>query len=316
MENKKPEKIKEDNEKADENPPDNNAPGINDGILTEGFLPPEFIEELVEELPPKPPKPKQAPPKIPEKKEKPEIRDILKRSPVKSESFIVLMDRRRPNVYIDLANARYSEQKLHESMYDHLKPELQKLIETLKKVPFAAVVAEPDWQNPPNFKLQYTVISNNDKSNEFNNVFAQMALYNDEIKFRPLSAELKELPNKLTENLDKYMDIAQIEALYERIKQLIQELLKQDYDSSEYQEALTETEELPRGMGEKIIKLINLIKRADIEHDHEDLCQLELKYPDWNPRQTWNYCVPWKMVKRARYKNLIKEVWMQLEKFI
>ena len=316
MEHKNPDKIQEQTKSADENPPDKNAEKINDGILDEGFLPPEFIEEVVAVLPPKPPRPKQAPPKIPEKKDKPEFPDILMRSSVKSESFIVLMDRRRPNVYIDLANGCYSEQKLHESMYDHLNSELRKLITTLTKIPFTAVVADPDWQNPPKFKLQFTVLSNNKKSDELNGIFAQNAFFNNEIKFRALSAELKELPKKLTENLDKYMDISQIEALRERIEQLIRELLKRDYDSAEYHEALTETEELPRGMGEQIIKLINLVKKAELEHDQEDLCQLEFEYPDWEPRQAWNYCVPWKMVKRAKYKNLIKEVLGELEKYI
>jgi len=300
MENKVPEKIPEQGTKTN----DDSTQGE---LLEEGFLSAEFVEEIVSVLPPPPP------PEVPKAKMK--LPDILCRSRVKSESFILLMDPRRPGVYIDLAKSRYSQQILHESLYSHLLPEIQELINFFVRSSFTAAVAEAEWENPPKFKLQYTSVKNNPKTDKLNDIFAQKALNNPDFKFRALSSELQNLPKVLTKDLEKFMDIADIQALHDQIKELIDILLSAEKDSPEYQQAVKETETLPRGLGEKVLKQAELVNRVEMDHDHEDLCMIELDYPTWPAKKVWNYAAAWKMLKRQKNEKFLKEMLEELKEF-
>lgn len=301
MENKAPEEILEAEHKVTDD-------SINDGLLEEGFLSAEFVEEIVSVLPPPPP------PEVPKTKLK--LPDILCRSRVKSESFILLMDPRRPGVYIDLAKSKYSQQILHEALSNHLLPEIQELIKFFVDKPFTAAVAEADWENPPKFKLQYTSVKNNPKTDKLNDIFAQKALNNPDFKFRALSTELQNLPKKLTEELEKSMDIADIEGLREQIENLIKTLLRAEKDSPEYKKTVKETKSLSRGIGEKVLKNTELVNRVEMDHDHEDLCMIVLDYPTWPAKKAWNYAAPWKVINRRKNEKFLKEMLEELEQLI
>jgi hypothetical protein len=276
-------------------------------LLEEGFLSPEFVEEVMAVLPPPPP-----PQERPDNANPPKIPDILARRPIKSESFIVLMDPRRSNVYIDLSKGRYSDQKMHEAQYNHLPAVVQELIRFFVKCPYATAVADAEWEAPPKFTLHYTVLSGFENKDLLNGIFANKALFNDGIKFRAPSVELKNLPQTLTKNLTGFMDIADIEALSIKIKEFIDILLFAEKGSEEYSLTMSDLQNLSKGMREKIIELIELVKQADLDYEREELCTIELDYPTWQPKQAWNYLAPWKVMKRRKYNKLLAEILEEL----
>ncbi len=282
-------------------------PQPDNGLLEEGFLSPEFVDEVMAVLPPPPPLEKR-----PDKAKPPKIPDILARRPVKSESFILLMDPRRPGVYIDLANGKYSEQKLHKAMFEHLPPEVQELIRFFINCPHTAAVADAEWEAPPKFKFSYTLLSGFDNKDLLNGIFANKALYNNGIRFRAVSSELKNLPQTLTKGLKGFMDIAVIEELSIKIKELIDILLFAEKGSREYDITLNELHYLPKGMADKITELLKEVKEVELDHEREELCTIELDYPYCKPKQVRNYLVPWKILKRRKYQKLLAKILEEL----
>jgi hypothetical protein len=282
---------------------DNDAPSINDELLAEGFLPADFVEEIISELPPEP----TTPPAIPHPV-RPRIQDILGRSRVKSTSFVILLDPRRPGLVIDLEQDAYSRQNLNEKQYDYLDRDMRALIRLFVDIPFVAAVAETNWKNPPNFTFLYTIIADKGEKNSFNAIFADRAFFNKGLKFRNHSVELKNLPDTLTQDLIKTMDIADVEVLRDRIEKIIEKLLATDEDSEVYNSILTEMQELPEGMDKSIIELVNLVKKVELESGVEELCMVEFDYPTWEPKQFWNYGNPFKLYKRRKYRKLLQAI--------
>lgn len=276
-------------------------------LLEEGFLSPEFVEELMAVLPPPPP-----PATSPDKAKPPKIPDILVRRPVKSKNFIALMDPRRPGVYIDLVNAKYSEQQLHKVMFEHLPPEVQELIGFFVNFPYTAAVADAEWETPPKFKFSYTVLSGFNNKDLLNGIFANKGLFNKGIKFRAVSSELKNLPQTLTKGLKGFMDIADIEDLSIKIKEYIDILLFAEKGSEEYDITLNELHYLPKGMAGKITELLEPIKEIEIDHEREELCTIELDYPGSRPKQARNYLAPWEIIKRRKYQKVLAEIMEEL----
>jgi hypothetical protein len=284
---------------------------IHDEVLGECFLPSEILEEILEELPSK----ATIPPPTPKKKD-PEALISFGRKRVKSTNFIVLLDPRRPALVIDRVKNIYSTQRLHEAQYTHLELELQELIRLLLQIPFIAVVAEADWQNPPKFQIQYTLIADRDEKDSFNAIFADKAFFNKGIRHRALSVELENLPRTLTKDLIKTMDIAEVEALHNKIQEIIQKLLAAESGSPVYKSILNELDSLPEGMPEKITELIALVKRVDLEDGSEELCMIKLDYPTWELKEAWNYANPYKLWERRKYRKLLQVIIEQLRGYL
>lgn len=324
------EAISEQPAEASSNTPERDP--IHDELLGECVMPSDILEELLEELPPIP----ATPPPIPKKVKDDEVvfREAFHgfgRKSVKSTSIVILDDPRRPELYIDRETNLYSSQHLNEAQYNHLAPEIRELIGLLVKLPFVAAVAETDWQNPPKFQLQYTIIADCDEKDAFNAIFADKAFFNRGIKHRALSVELANLSQVLTQNLFKFIDPTDFQNLKEKIEDIIKKLMAADPDSPVYESILKEmaelSEVLPKetpkkikklvdAMPPKIKELVDLVNRVEVAHGSEELCMVEFDYPTWELKEAWNYANPYKLIKRRKYRKLLKVIIEQLKQYV